>query len=86
MCSEPILINDTNIREYVPDMPEEYFRIEYDAAKSDMIRYALLYHNGGISWDLAGGRHWEAALGSVGSGRKIGAGIGRDSTPDLDAH
>ena len=40
-----------NVRIYVPDMPEEYFRLPYPAAKADMLRYALLYHHGGIYFD-----------------------------------
>ena len=35
----------------IPDAPEELFRIPYEAAESDAIRYALLYHNGGIYMD-----------------------------------
>ena len=51
LCNEPILINDMNVRIYVPDMPEEYFRLPYPAAKADMLRYGLLYHHGGIYFD-----------------------------------
>lgn len=51
LCNEPILIDDSNVKTYVPDMPDEYFRLPYHAAKSDVIRYALLYHNGGIYMD-----------------------------------
>jgi len=48
---ETVMINDTNIMEYIPDMPTEYFQLPYTAAKSDMIRYALVYHHGGIYLD-----------------------------------
>jgi len=50
-CGEPVLINDANVMQYIPDMPEEYFRMPYAQAKSDIIRYALLYHHGGIYMD-----------------------------------
>jgi len=49
--TEVVLVNDSNIRDYVPDTPEEYFRLPYAAAKSDFIRAAVLYHNGGIYMD-----------------------------------
>ena len=35
------------MRELVPDLPEEYFRLPYSAAKSDFLRYGMLYHHGG---------------------------------------
>jgi len=50
-CGEPVLINDENVMKYIPDMPAEYFRMPYAQAKSDIIRYALLYHHGGIYMD-----------------------------------
>jgi hypothetical protein len=50
-CGEPIFITDANVRDYIPDMPDEYFHFPYAQAKSDMIRYALLYHHGGIYMD-----------------------------------
>ncbi|CAJ1432459.1 unnamed protein product [Effrenium voratum] len=50
-CGKPILVNRTNVRQWIPDAPEELFRIPYEAAESDAIRYALLYHNGGIYMD-----------------------------------
>mmetsp|Transcript_93992 Transcript_93992/g.201711 ORF Transcript_93992/g.201711 Transcript_93992/m.201711 type:complete len:362 (+) Transcript_93992:79-1164(+) len=46
-----VLINDTNVKEWIPDLPDEYFRLPYPAAKADMIRYALIYHHGGIYLD-----------------------------------
>lgn len=52
LCNEPVIINDLNVRIYVPDMPSEYFKLPYPAAKSDMLRYGLLYHHGGIFLDL----------------------------------
>lgn len=51
LCGEPVLISDENVRTYIPDMPTEYFRMPYSQAKSDIIRYALLYHHGGIYMD-----------------------------------
>ena len=50
-CSEPIFLNEQNIRNFIPDLPEEYFRIPYQAAKSDVVRYAVIFHNGGIYMD-----------------------------------
>lgn len=52
-CHFPWLINETNIRVFIPDLPAEYDRmpLDYDAAKSDVVRYALLYHHGGIYLD-----------------------------------
>ncbi|CAJ1435898.1 unnamed protein product, partial [Effrenium voratum] len=51
LCQEPILINDKNVKEWIPDMPDEYFRMPAPAPKSDLIRYALLYHHGGLYMD-----------------------------------
>eukprot|EP00439_Symbiodinium_sp_Y106_P005502 s587_g1.t1 len=50
-CGSPVLINDTNIAEYIPDLPEEYFRLPDHGSRSDVIRYALIYHHGGIYMD-----------------------------------
>lgn len=50
-CGAPILVNRSNVRRWIPDAPEELFRIPYEAAESDAIRYALIYHNGGIYMD-----------------------------------
>lgn len=47
-CNEPVVINERNARSYVPDLPEEYFRLPYPAAKADLLRYGLLYHHGGL--------------------------------------
>lgn len=46
-----VLINETNIQEYVPDLPEEFFRLPYASAKSDFIRASVLYHQGGVYMD-----------------------------------
>jgi len=46
-----VMVNDTNIKDYVPDLPEEYFRLPYAAAKSDFVRAAVLYHQGGVYMD-----------------------------------
>ena len=35
-------------RRYVPDMPEEFYRMPYDQVKSDIIRAATIYHHGGL--------------------------------------
>eukprot|EP00440_Ansanella_granifera_P068907 gb/GFBE01074753.1/.p1 GENE.gb/GFBE01074753.1/~~gb/GFBE01074753.1/.p1 ORF type:complete len:412 (+),score=97.87 gb/GFBE01074753.1/:1-1236(+) len=50
-CGYPVKINDTNVREYIPDLPEEYFRLPDHGSRSDIIRYALLYHHGGMYLD-----------------------------------
>eukprot|EP00440_Ansanella_granifera_P044944 gb/GFBE01048708.1/.p1 GENE.gb/GFBE01048708.1/~~gb/GFBE01048708.1/.p1 ORF type:complete len:542 (+),score=122.14 gb/GFBE01048708.1/:1-1626(+) len=50
-CGYPVLINDTNIKEFIPDLPDEYFRLPDHGSKSDIIRYALVYHNGGMYLD-----------------------------------
>eukprot|EP00392_Amoebophrya_sp_AT5.2_P007527 g7542.t1 len=46
-----ILLNNQNLKKYIPDAPEEYFRLPYSAAKSDAVRYAVLFHLGGIYMD-----------------------------------
>ncbi|CAE7382382.1 unnamed protein product [Symbiodinium necroappetens] len=51
LCQEPVLINDQNVKKWIPDLPEEYFRMPAPAPKSDLIRYALLYHHGGLYMD-----------------------------------
>ena len=51
LCSEPILINNQTVRDWIPDMPDEFFRMPYAAATSDLIRYGVLYHHGGIYMD-----------------------------------
>ncbi|CAK0879926.1 unnamed protein product, partial [Prorocentrum cordatum] len=49
--AEVVLVNDSNIRSLVPDLPEEYWRLPYSAAKSDVIRASVLYHHGGLYID-----------------------------------
>jgi len=44
------LVNARNIKEYLPDVPEEFFRL-YDAAKSDFLRANLIAKHGGIYMD-----------------------------------
>lgn len=46
-----VLVNNTNIAKYVPDLPREFFRLPYAAAKSDFVRASVLYHQGGIYMD-----------------------------------
>jgi len=46
-----MFVNETNERELIPDLPEEYFRLPYHAARSDIIRASLLAHHGGIYLD-----------------------------------
>jgi len=48
---EIMMINDTNIEQYVPDLPKEYFQLPYSSAKSDFLRAAVLYHQGGVYMD-----------------------------------
>jgi len=48
---EIMLINDTNIEQYIPDLPKEYFQLPYASAKSDFLRAAMLYHQGGVYMD-----------------------------------
>jgi len=38
------------VKDWIPDLPSEYFRL-YKAAMSDAIRYALIYHHGGMYID-----------------------------------
>jgi len=51
-CKEPILITDDNVKKYIPDLPQEFFSLPYPAAKADFIRYAVIYHLGGIFFDI----------------------------------
>lgn len=46
-----VMVNDTNIKELIPDLPQEYFMLPYASAKSDLLRAALLYHHGGLYTD-----------------------------------
>lgn len=49
--TEIVKVNDTNFAELVPDAPAEWSRMPYAAAKSDMVRAAVLYHHGGLYMD-----------------------------------
>jgi len=56
--TEVVHVNDTNIHRLVPDLPQEYYRLPYAAAKSDFVRSSVLYHQGGLYMDtdyLVGG-------------------------------
>jgi hypothetical protein len=48
---ELVLVNETNERQLVPDLPEEYFRLPDFGARSDAMRAALLAKHGGIYLD-----------------------------------
>eukprot|EP00457_Paulinella_chromatophora_P006210 gb/GEZN01006228.1/.p1 GENE.gb/GEZN01006228.1/~~gb/GEZN01006228.1/.p1 ORF type:complete len:466 (+),score=51.72 gb/GEZN01006228.1/:100-1497(+) len=45
------LVNDSNIKEFVPDLPQEWYRLPYSSAKSDVLRAAVIYHHGGVFMD-----------------------------------
>lgn len=47
----PVLLNDSNVELWIPDLPKEYFKLPYVACKSDFVRYAVLYHHGGVYMD-----------------------------------
>lgn len=47
LCLEPILVNDSNVRLWIPDIPSAYFELP-PRLKTEALRYALLYHNGGV--------------------------------------
>lgn len=49
--TEIVHVNDSNFRNLVPDAPEEVFRMPYAAANSDIVRAAVLYHQGGLYMD-----------------------------------
>lgn len=44
------IVNDTTVRDYIPDLPEEFFRL-YAQAKSDAFRAGVIYHHGGFYVD-----------------------------------
>ena len=46
-----IAITPRNVRTVVPDMPAIFDWPFYAAAKSDLVRYAALYHHGGLYLD-----------------------------------
>ena len=43
-------VNDSNVKDFIPDLPEEWFRL-YNQARSDVLRAGLLYHHGGMYMD-----------------------------------
>jgi len=47
-CTAPIIISDENVRDWIPDLPEEYFQLPGPDEKLDFIRHGLIYHHGGI--------------------------------------
>ena len=49
--AEIVIVNDTTVEQYIPDLPDEFFRL-YPAAKSDAFRAAIIYHHGGFYADL----------------------------------
>lgn len=49
--TEIVLVNHSNIKQLVPDCPEEFFRLPYPACKSDFVRSSVLYHHGGLYMD-----------------------------------
>eukprot|EP00930_Biecheleria_cincta_P104343 TRINITY_DN96586_c0_g1_i1.p1 TRINITY_DN96586_c0_g1~~TRINITY_DN96586_c0_g1_i1.p1 ORF type:complete len:318 (-),score=56.43 TRINITY_DN96586_c0_g1_i1:51-1004(-) len=50
LCKEPILLRPSNVKTYIPDLPDEYAKV-YPQAQSDLVRYAVLHHHGGIYLD-----------------------------------
>jgi hypothetical protein len=48
---EIVVVSDKTIEQYIPDLPEEFFRL-YPAAKSDAFRAAIIYNQGGFYADL----------------------------------
>lgn len=49
--TEVVFVNESNFRTLIPDTPEELFRLPYAACKSDVVRAAVLYHQGGLYMD-----------------------------------
>jgi len=45
------LVNSTNIRQFIPDLPAQYDRLPDHGARSDLIRAALMSHHGGVYLD-----------------------------------
>ena len=46
-----VLVNDTNVREIIPDLPGEWDQIESRPTRSDIIRAGAIFHNGGLYMD-----------------------------------
>lgn len=49
--TEIVFVNNSNFCDLVPDCPKEWFRLPYPAANSDVVRAAVLYHQGGLYMD-----------------------------------
>lgn len=46
-----VVVNDTTVKQYIPDVPDEFFLL-YPAAKSDAFRAAIIFNHGGFYADL----------------------------------
>lgn len=46
-----IILNEKNIKNYIPTFPHHFFKIKHIALRVDFIRIALLYHHGGCYLD-----------------------------------
>ena len=45
---EIVLLNESNIKDWIPDLPQEFFRLPYDQVKSDVMR-AVSRHGNGVA-------------------------------------
>lgn len=50
-CGQVVLVNESNVKHWIPDLPDEFYRLPDHASQSDLVRYALVYHNGGMYMD-----------------------------------
>lgn len=46
-----VLVNNSNARRLIPDLPEEFFRLGDHRGKADVLREGLLFHHGGLYID-----------------------------------